>query len=101
MLIIGSVGCFEHYATLRKHDANLFRFLKAGEWLSTYDLFSGEMRSEREWALLQYLPFMLVPFYPLFQERGAPKVERPKADWEVSIGSPLRTHMIRPLTDRV
>ncbi|KIP08852.1 hypothetical protein PHLGIDRAFT_68643 [Phlebiopsis gigantea 11061_1 CR5-6] len=77
-----AVGCFEHYTTLRKHDANLNRFLKASEWLSTYDLFSGEMRSEREWALLQYLPFMLVPLYPLFQERGNPKVERPKADWE-------------------
>ena len=43
------------------------------------------MRSEREWALLQYLPFMLVPLYPLFQERGNPKVERPKADWEVGV----------------
>ena len=77
------IGCFEHYATLRKYDANFTRFLKAGEWLSTYDLFSGEMWSEREYALMQYLPFLLVPFYPLFQERGLPKVERPKADWEV------------------
>jgi len=25
---------------------------------------------------------MIVPFYPLFQERGAQKVERPKMDWE-------------------
>lgn len=44
---------------------------------------SGEMRTEREYAMLQYLPYTLVSFYPLFQERGAPKVERPKADWEV------------------
>lgn len=44
---------------------------------------SGEMRTEREYTLMQYLPYTLVPFYPLFQERGAPKVERPKADWEV------------------
>lgn len=43
------------------------------------------MRSEREYTLLQYLPYTLVPFYPLFQERGAEKVERPKADWEVSL----------------
>lgn len=76
-------GCFEHYATLRKHDATFTRYLRAGEWLSTYDVFSGEMRTEREYALLQYLSYMLVPFYPLFQERGAQKVERPKADWEV------------------
>ncbi|KAI0086408.1 P-loop containing nucleoside triphosphate hydrolase protein [Irpex rosettiformis] len=77
-----AIGCFEHYASLRKHDANFSRYLKANEWLSTYDLLSGEMRSEREYTLLQYLPYTLVPFYPLFQERGAEKVERPKADWE-------------------
>ena len=41
------------------------------------------MRSEREYGLMNYLPYMVVPFYPLFQERGAQKVERPKADWEV------------------
>ena len=46
---------------------------------------SGEMRLEREYALREYLPYTLVPFYPLFQERSAPKVERPKADWEVSL----------------
>ncbi|THG93472.1 hypothetical protein EW026_g7776 [Hermanssonia centrifuga] len=77
-----AIGCFEHYATLHKHDANFSRYLKAGEWLSTYDLMSGEMRTEREYTLMQYLPYMLVPFYPVFQERGAQKVERPKADWE-------------------
>ena len=76
-------GCFEHYANLKRHDANFNRYLRANEWLSTFDLMSGEMRSEREYTLLQYLPYTLVPFYPLFQERGAPKVERPKADWEV------------------
>ena len=80
-----AVGCFEHYATLKRHDANFSRYLKAGEWLTTYDLFAGEMRQEREYALMQYLPYLLVPFYPLFQERGTPKVERPKADWEVTL----------------
>ncbi|KZT09714.1 uncharacterized protein LAESUDRAFT_722683 [Laetiporus sulphureus 93-53] len=75
-------GCFEHYANLHRHDANFSRYLKANVWLTSYDMMSGEMRSEREYALLQYLPYMLVPFYPLFQERGATKVERPKADWE-------------------
>lgn len=78
-----AVGCFEHYATLRRHDATFARYLSAGEWLTTYDVFSGEMRAEREYALAQYLPYMLVPFYPLFHERGTPKVERPKMDWEV------------------
>lgn len=41
------------------------------------------MRSEREYGLLPYLSYTLVPFYPLFNERGGSKVERPKADWEV------------------
>lgn len=49
----------------------------------TFDSFSGTMRSEREYGLLPYLSYLLVPFYPLFNERGAPKPERPKADWEV------------------
>lgn len=44
---------------------------------------AGEMRSEREYSMLQYLSYMLVPFNPLFSERGGEKVERPKADWEV------------------
>ena len=59
------------------------KYLKANEWLASYDMLSGEMWTEREFALAEYLPYMLVGFYPLFQERGAPKVERPKADWEV------------------
>lgn len=49
-----------------------------------FDSFSGAMRSEREYSLLPYLSYTLVPFYPLFNERGGPKPERPKADWEVS-----------------
>ncbi|KAJ3484589.1 hypothetical protein NLI96_g5531 [Meripilus lineatus] len=77
-----AIGCFEHYATLRKHDSNFSRYLKANEWLSSYDLMAGEMRSEREYSMLQYLSYMLVPFNPLFSERGGEKVERPKADWE-------------------
>jgi chromosome transmission fidelity protein 18 len=36
-----------------------------------------------EFALSQYLPYTLVPFYPLFQERGGQRVERNQTDWEV------------------
>jgi hypothetical protein len=43
------------------------------------------MRSEKEFALMPYLPYTVVPFYPLFAERGGERVERPKADWEVRI----------------
>ena len=76
-------GCFEHYPNLDKHDSTFVKYSKAIEWLGNYDLLSNGMRSEREYGLMGYLPYMVVPFYPLFQERGAQKVERPKADWEV------------------
>ncbi|THH10289.1 hypothetical protein EW145_g1444 [Phellinidium pouzarii] len=76
------LGCFEHYANLRHYDASLARHGKAVGWLMTFDMLSGTMRSEREYGLLPYLPYLLVPFYPLFNERGGSKVERPKADWD-------------------
>ena len=38
-----AIGCFEHYANLRRHDGNFSRYLKANEWLSSYDLLAGEM----------------------------------------------------------
>ncbi|KAI9446248.1 P-loop containing nucleoside triphosphate hydrolase protein [Lactarius indigo] len=77
-----ALGCFEHYANLHQHDATFARYIKANEWLVAYDVLSGSMRTEREYGVLQYLSYTLVPFFPLFQERGGPRVERPKADWE-------------------
>lgn len=41
------------------------------------------MYLDGSFALSQYLPYTLVPFYPLFQERGGQRVERNQADWEV------------------
>lgn len=49
----------------------------------TFDLLSAAMYSDGEFALAQYLPYTLVPFFPLFNERGGPKVERNSADWDV------------------
>ena len=84
VLIAHSVlGCFEHYATLRHADSNMARHEKGSEWLMAFDSFSGTMRSEREYALMPYLSYTLVPFFPLFNERGSNKPERPKADWDV------------------
>jgi chromosome transmission fidelity protein 18 len=80
-----ALGCFEHYLNLRKHDATFERYIKAEEWLIMYDVLNGAMRAEREYALMPYMSYALVPFYPLFHERGGLKVERPKADWEVSL----------------
>jgi len=76
-------GCFEHYTTLRHADATLDRHERASDWLMTFDSFSGTMRSEREYGLLPYLSYTLVPFYPLFNERSSAKPEHPKVDWEV------------------
>lgn len=42
------------------------------------------MYTDGDFALIQYLPYTLVPFYPLFQERSGERVERNQADWEVS-----------------
>ncbi|KAK0463823.1 P-loop containing nucleoside triphosphate hydrolase protein, partial [Desarmillaria tabescens] len=77
-----AIGCFSHYANLRQHDADFSRYEKANEWLMTFDCLSAAMYSEGEFALSQYLPYTLVPFYPLFQERGGPRVERDQLDWE-------------------
>lgn len=77
------IGCFEHYPNLHVHDATFQRYEDALEWLSTFDKLAGTMRSEREYALLPYLAYTLVPFFPLFSQRDGPRVERPKMDWEV------------------
>jgi len=42
------------------------------------------MFADSDFALLPYLPFMLVPFYPLFQARKSERIERNYSDWEVS-----------------
>ncbi|TEB25929.1 P-loop containing nucleoside triphosphate hydrolase protein [Coprinellus micaceus] len=77
-----ATGCFGHYASLRNYDANLSRHEKAGEWLVTFDLISASMYGDADFTLAHYLPYFLVPFYPLFQERGGERVERNQADWD-------------------
>ena len=56
------IGCFEHYANLRHFEATLDRHQKGSEWLVAFDTLSGTMRSEREYSLLPYLSYTLVPF---------------------------------------
>ncbi|PPQ67464.1 hypothetical protein CVT24_011521 [Panaeolus cyanescens] len=77
-----ATGCFGHYAKLRRHDATLARHEKANEWLSTYDRFSSAMYTDGDFALQPYLSYTLVPFHPLFKERGGEKVERNQTEWE-------------------
>ncbi|KAG6879255.1 hypothetical protein C0992_004084 [Termitomyces sp. T32_za158] len=77
-----ALGCFGHYATLRQHDANFDRYEKANEWLLTFDFLSSGMYTNGDFALSPYLSYTLVPFYPLFQERGGTRIERNQEDWE-------------------
>ncbi|KAI0032282.1 P-loop containing nucleoside triphosphate hydrolase protein [Vararia minispora EC-137] len=77
-----ALGCFEHYAKIHQHDATFTRYLKGNDWLLSYDTLSGSMHAEREFALLPYLSYCLVPYYPLFQQKGGPRVERPKEYWD-------------------
>jgi chromosome transmission fidelity protein 18 len=77
------LGCFAHYPNLRQHDATFSRYEKANEWLTTFDSFSATMYSDGDFGLHAYLSYLVVPFYPLFQERGGQRIERDQADWEV------------------
>ena len=62
---------------------NFSRYEKAGEWLGVFDTFNSAMYSDGDFDLSPYLPFLLVSFFPLFQERGVPTIDRSHADWEV------------------
>jgi chromosome transmission fidelity protein 18 len=43
------------------------------------------MYTDGDFAILAYLPYTLVPFHPLFQERGTSTVEKNSDDWDVSL----------------
>lgn len=77
-------GCFEHYINLHQYDPTFNRCDGALKWLGTYDILSSKMRTEQEYALLEYLPYTIAPFYHHFANPTNPKAERPKMDWEVS-----------------
>lgn len=75
-------GCFAHYINCHRHDANLNHYEKAGEWLTTFDSFSSVMYTDGDFALHTYLSYFLVPFHPLFRERGEKRIERDSSDWD-------------------
>ncbi|KAH9950273.1 P-loop containing nucleoside triphosphate hydrolase protein [Amylocystis lapponica] len=92
-----AVGCFEHYANLHRFDANFARYLRAHEWLAVYDGMAGAMYAELEFELMQYLAYPLVAFYPLFQERGGPRVERPHVDYENHVQTKMNQEIYQSL----
>ncbi|KAG2020154.1 CHTF18 protein [Coprinopsis cinerea AmutBmut pab1-1] len=77
-----ATACFGHYTTLRHHDANLSRHERAIEWLVTFDTMSSAMYGDGDFTLHHYLPYTLVPFFPLFKERGGERIDRRQVDWE-------------------
>lgn len=99
MIIVS--GCFEHYLNVHRQDGSLARHDKAAGWLCAYDSVNSTMKNEREYAILPYLPYMAVPFFALFNERGASKVERPKADWEVSVRKISRSESVLTMTSTI
>lgn len=42
------------------------------------------MYSDGDFGLIGYLTYLLIPFFPLFQERGAARIERDQEDWNVN-----------------
>ncbi|KAJ2921092.1 hypothetical protein H1R20_g16001, partial [Candolleomyces eurysporus] len=79
-----ATGCFGHYATLRNYDANLSRHEKGSEWLVTFDLISASMYGDADFTLAHYLPYFIIPFFPLFQERGGERhLQTTKANEEI------------------
>ncbi|KAF9792207.1 hypothetical protein BJ322DRAFT_1027770, partial [Thelephora terrestris] len=57
-----ALGCFERYPNLTRHDSTISKYSEAMEW-------------PREYGLMNYLPYMIIPFF-LFTR------SRPKMDWE-------------------
>ncbi|KAK7037989.1 chromosome transmission fidelity protein 18 [Favolaschia claudopus] len=93
-----AVACFAHYATVHQHDANFSRYEKANEWLVTFDLLSAAMYSDGDFALSQYIAYTLVPFYPLFNQRGGQRIERSQADWEAAVQTRANEEIYKSLS---
>lgn len=78
------LGCFAHYTNCHQHEANVTRYEKANEWLSSFDMLSSAMYADGDFGLQAYLPYLLVPFHPLCRERAGKRVERDSTDWDAS-----------------
>lgn len=78
------LGCFVHYTSCHRHEANMARYEKGDEWLGTFDIFYSAMYADGDFGLQVYLPYFLVPFHPLCRERAGKRVERDSVDWDAS-----------------
>ena len=78
------VGCFENYLIARDTDNESFsRINDALDWLYFFDRLDGNLRTDRAYELLGYVPYSFVPWYPLFSSQTPNPVELPKTDYEV------------------
>ena len=77
-------GCFENYLIARDTDNESFsRINDALDWLYFFDRLDGNLRTDRAYELLGYVPYSFVPWYPLFSSQTPNPVELPKTDYEV------------------
>ncbi|GAA5833833.1 hypothetical protein JCM5353_003070 [Sporobolomyces roseus] len=77
-------GCFENYLIARDTDNESFsRINDALDWLYFFDRLDGNLRTDRAYELLGYVPYSFVPWYPLFSSQTPNPVELPKTDYEM------------------
>jgi len=96
-----ATGCFAHYINCHRHDADLSRYGKANEWLTTYDMFAAMMYQDGDFGLHSYLSYLLVPFHPLFKARGGQRVERDATDWENLQRTRVNEDIYKTLTSNI
>lgn len=56
---------------------------KALDWIAFYDQLDGNLKSERNYDLMPYIPYTFVHWHPLFASHTNKSVEWPKADYDV------------------
>ena len=84
-------GCFELYPKLhRLKDDGWHRYEKAHEWLYFGQKIADSVYTLGTYELQGYSPWAFAPWHLLFAGSNNPTPEYPKADYEVSTGSPSR-----------
>ena len=77
------LGCFEHYLGLRAPPDTFRAINRALDWVGAFDGFQGAIQRHQTYELLAYVPYAIVPWYPLFAHVANRRLDWPKADYEV------------------
>lgn len=75
-------GCFEYYPAAKWPVDGWHTINNAFDWLHFYDLLDKNMRSERNYEVIPYLPYSQVPWHPLFAAVSNKPIEWPRTDYE-------------------